>query len=165
MKLAVYKTLLKGGYMQVKKINHVLDWTVEFHNRLAANFEQLGLSSDKRCAMLLDYLSGYEGKLAADVASFKILTSSNALNTWCYEYFAENPELIDFESLSADMAHDEQQVQNYLAKKHQQVIDLYQYLTERAEIEDCKDVLSQILLTEQNALQQMMQSANRLKDV
>ncbi|MEH6395381.1 hypothetical protein [Pseudoalteromonas sp.] len=151
--------------MQVKTIQEVYDWTVLFHTQMAANFFSLrdGLAEHNR--MLADYFVEYEKKLAEDMVGFKAITEINTLDTYCYEYFAENPELINFTDLDRDIRVDEQVMQGYLSEQHKKVINLYEYLLSRAETPAGKEKLSQLLELEQQGLKQMIQSANRHMDM
>ena len=115
--------------------------------------------------MLVDYYLNYEKKLAEDLVGFKAITEINTLDTYSYEYFAENPELITFDDISKDQQFDDQVIQDYLSKQHQKVISLYEYLLERAETENGKEKLQQILDLEEQGIKQMMQSTNRHMDM
>ena len=151
--------------MQVKTIKEVYDWTVLFHTQMAANFHSVKDILDEHNAMLVDYYLNYEKKLAEDLVGFKAITEINTLDTYSYEYFAENPELITFNDISKDQQFDEKMIQDYLSNQHQKVISLYEYLLERAETENGKEKLQQILELEKQGLKQMMQSTNRHMDM
>ncbi len=152
-------------HMQVKTIKEVYDWTVLFHTQMAANFHSVKPILDERNAMLVDYYLNYEKKLAEDLVGFKAITEINTLDTFCYEYFASNPELITFNDISKDKQLDEKAIQNYLSSQHQKVIALYGYLLERAETEHAQEKLAQLLELEKQGLKQMMQSTNRHMDM
>ncbi len=152
-------------HMQVKTIKEVYDWTVLFHTQMAANFYSVKELLDERNAMLVDYYLDYEKKLAEDLVGFKAITEINTLDTYSYEYFADNPELITFNDISKDQEFDEKVIQNYLSEQHKKVIELYEYLLERAETENGKEKLEQILELEKQGVKQMMQSSNRHMDM
>ncbi|MBH0012948.1 MULTISPECIES: hypothetical protein [unclassified Pseudoalteromonas] len=151
--------------MQVKTIKEVYDWTVLFHTQMAANFYSVKDLLDEHNAMLVDYYLNYEKKLAEDLVGFKAITEINTLDTYSYEYFAKNPELITFKDISKDQKFDEQAIQGYLSEQHQKVIELYEYLLERAETESGQEKLQQILELEKQGIKQMMQSTNRHMDM
>ncbi|MBB1335147.1 MULTISPECIES: hypothetical protein [unclassified Pseudoalteromonas] len=151
--------------MQVKTIQEVYDWTVLFHTQMAANFFSLRDDLAEHNQMLADYFVKYEKKLAEDLVGFKAITEINTLDTYCYEYFAENSELINFTDLNRDTRVDEQAMQGYISDQHQKVINLYQYLLSRAETPTGKEKLSQLLELEHQGLKQMMQSTNRHMDM
>ena len=152
-------------HMQVKTIKEVYDWTVLFHTQMAANFYSVKDLLDEHNAMLVDYYLNYEKKLAEDLVGFKAITEINTLDTYSYEYFAKNPELITFEDISKDQQFDEKVIQAYLSQQHQKVIELYEYLLERAETESGQEKLQQILELEKQGIKQMMQSTNRHMDM
>lgn len=151
--------------MQVKTIQEVYDWTVLFHTQMAANFFSLKDDLAEHNRMLADYFVKYEKKLAEDLVGFKAITEINTLDTYCYEYFAENPELIKFTDLDRNTRVDEQVMQGYLSQQHKKVINLYEYLLSRAETPAGKEKLAQLLELEQQGLKQMIQSANRHMDM
>jgi uncharacterized protein (DUF305 family) len=151
--------------MQVKTIKEVYDWTVLFHTQMAANFHSVKDLLDEHNAMLVDYYLNYEKKLAEDLVGFKAITEINTLDTYCYEYFAKNPELITFEDISKDQQFDVKVIQAYLSEQHQKVIELYEYLLERAETQSGQEKLQQILELEKQGIKQMMQSTNRHMDM
>ena len=148
-------------HMQVKTIKEVYDWTVLFHTQMAANFYSVKDLLDEHNAMLVDYYLNYEKKLAEDLVGFKAITEINTLDTYSYEYFAKNPELITFDDISKDQQFDEKVIQAYLSEQHQKVIELYEYLLERAETQSGQEKLQQILELEKQGIKQMMQSTNR----
>ena len=152
-------------HMQVKTIQQVYDWTVLFHTQMAANFHNVKDLLDEHNQMLVDYYLQYEKKLAEDLVGFKAITEINTLDTYCYEYFAENPELITFNDISTDQQIDEKAIQVYLTTQHQKVIDLYEYLVSRADTEQSKEKLERLLELEHQGLKQMMQSSNRHMDM
>ncbi|QMW14278.1 hypothetical protein H3302_14620 [Pseudoalteromonas sp. MT33b] len=151
--------------MQVKTIQQVYDWTVLFHTQMAANFHSVKDLLDEHNQMLVEYYLNYEKKLAEDLVGFKAITEINTLDTYCYEYFADNPELITFSDISTDQQIDETAIQVYLSTQHKKVIDLYEYLVSRAEIQDTIEKLERLLELEHQGLKQMMQSANRHRDM
>ncbi|WP_273049009.1 MULTISPECIES: hypothetical protein [unclassified Pseudoalteromonas] len=151
--------------MQVKTIKEVYDWTVLFHTQMAANFHSVKGILDEHNAMLVDYYLNYEKKLAEDLVGFKAITEINTLDTYSYEYFAKNPELITFQDISKDQQFDEKVIQGYLAQQHQKVIELYEYLLERAKTDNGQEKLQQILELEKQGIKQMMQSTNRHMDM
>ena len=152
-------------HMQVKTIKEVYDWTVLFHTQMAANIYSVKDLLDEHNAMLVDYYLNYEKKLAEDLVGFKAITEINTLDTYSYEYFAKNPELITFEDISKDQQFDEKVIQAYLSEQHQKVIELYEYLLERAETQSGQEKLQQILELEKQGIKQMMQSTNRHMDM
>ena len=119
---------------------------------MAANFHSVKDLLDEHNAMLVDYYLNYEKKLAEDLVGFKAITEINTLDTYCYEYFAKNPELITFEDISKDQQFDEKVIQAYLSEQHQKVIELYEYLLERAETQSGQEKLQQILELEKQSI-------------
>jgi|TARA_R110000772_G_scaffold268320_1_gene394817 hypothetical protein len=151
--------------MQVKTIQQMYDWTILFHTQMAANFFSVRELLGEHNTQLVDYCTKYEKKLAEDLIGFKAITTINTLDTYCYEYFAENPELLNFTDLDRSTQLDEQAIQGYLSDQHQKVINAYEYLEGKTQTADGKEKLGQILQLEYQGLKQMVQSINRHIDM
>ncbi|WP_372761961.1 hypothetical protein [Pseudoalteromonas sp.] len=151
--------------MQVKTIQQMYDWTILFHTQMAANFYSVRELLGEHNMQLIDYCIQYEKKLTEDLMGFKVITEINTLDTYCYEYFAQNPELLNFTDLDRSTQLDEQAIQGYLSAQHQKVIDAYEYLAGKTQTADGKEKLGQILQLEQQGLRQMVQSINRHIDM
>jgi len=151
--------------MQVKTIQEVYDWTILFHTQMAANFHSVKDNLNEHNQMLVEYYLEYEKKLAEDLVGFKAITEINTLDTYCYEYFAKNPELLTFNDLDQGKEVDEHVIQAYLTEQHQAVIELYEYLLSRAKTQNGKEKIAQLLELEQQGIKQMMQSSNRHMDM
>lgn len=152
--------------MQIETLKDVLHWTKEFHQQLAHNLAENGKSNDSdRAKMLLDYLDQHETKLAQTIAKFEETGDQNALNTWCYEFLDKHPITqhqqpdILLENLSSS------EITTAIAKQHQQIIELYRYLHNRAETASAKELLENLLALEKHEVMQMVQNANRLEGI
>lgn len=151
--------------MQVKTIQEVFDWTVQFHTQMAANFFSVRELLGEHNRQLVDYCVEYEKKLAEDLIGFKAIIQINTLDTYCYEYFSENSEIINFTDLNRSNQLDEQVIQEYVSQQHQKVLNAYSYLAEKAQSPEAQEKLGQILQLEEQGLRQMMQSINRHVDM
>lgn len=151
--------------MQVKTIQEVFDWTVQFHTQMAANFFSVKDLLGEHNKQLIDYCVEYEKKLAEDLIGFKAITQINTLDTYCYEYFSEHSEIINFTDLDRSSQLDEQVIQEYLSKQHQKVLNAYSYLADKAQSPEAQEKLSELLQLEEQGLKQMIQSINRHADM
>ena len=151
--------------MQVKTIQEVFDWTVQFHTQMAANFFSVRELMGERNVALADYCVDYEKKLAEDLIGFKAISEINTLNTYCYEYFLENKDIVQFTDLDRDQDLNAQAIQEYLSTQHQKVLDVYSYLSDKAQSPEAQEKLNQLHELEEKGLKQMMQSINRHADM
>ena len=151
--------------MQVKTIQEVFDWTVQFHTQMAANFFSVRELLGERNASLADYCVDYEKKLAEDLIGFKAITQLTTLNTFCYEYFLENEDVVNFTDLDHSKVLNEQAIQEYLSIQHQKVLNVYSYLADKAQSPEAQEKLTQLHELEEQGLKQMMQSINRHADM
>ncbi|WP_299018533.1 ATPase [uncultured Photobacterium sp.] len=152
--------------MQVETLKDVLHWTQEFHRCLADCMQSCVDQSDsERVKLLLKYLAEHEEKLEAVIGKFEKSASENILNTWCYEYFDQHPiirhKLADcpFSELETD------EIISEVTHLHSQVIELYRYLSDRAETESSKELLVELADLEKHEAMRMVHSANRLQDM
>lgn len=152
--------------MQVETLRDVINWTYEFHRHLTERLtEGASQTKSERCKMLLDYMSEHEQRLAHTVREYEKTGNEHALNTWCYEYLDKHPIIhhhytdTQFSELSSI------NITQLVIHQHKQVIDLYRYLAERADIRVAKDLLNDLLSLEEHEIMVMAQSANRLEDM
>lgn len=152
--------------MQVETLRDVLHWTREFHQCLANCLQKsLEKTDSERVTMLLKYLGDHEAKLVDVLDGFEKMTSENILNTWCYEYFDKHPIIRHQKFDNAFTELEPTAIITEITNLHQQVIELYRYLQDRAEPESCKEVLSQLTDLEQHEAMRMVHSASRLEDL
>lgn len=152
--------------MYTETLRNALDWTSNFHSDLQDCMQHCSeQTSDERSALLLDYLAKHEEKLAQLIAAFKQEGDTHALNTWCREHFNKKPVIEhSFNDKSvAELTPDE--LVEFVAFKHSQIIDLYKTLLAKAPIPGMTELLTQLVELEEHEIMTMMQGANRLQDV
>lgn len=152
--------------MKVETLRDVLHWTSEFHQHL---MEYLKRCADKtentRAQMLLNYLSEHEEMLGHAVLQFEATGNEHALNTWCYEYFDKNP-IVQHHHCDAPFSElSTTDIMQVIIHQHQQIIDLYRYLHDRADISSAKELMEALRSFEEHEIMVMSQSANRLEDI
>lgn len=152
--------------MQVETLKDVLHWTTEFHQHLSKCLAHCATQNDsERAKMLLDYLADHEKKLTHVVSRFEETGDSNALNTWCYEYVNKHP-IVQHEYCNAPFSDlDAAQIMSVIVNQHQQVIELYRYLAERAGIPSAKELLEDLWSMEEHEMMRAVQAANRFEDM
>lgn len=152
--------------MQIETINDVLTWTVDFHKNLKECVIHCAKQNqDERARMTLDYVSGHEASLERMVEGFRKTATKNALDTWCYDYIGKHPILkhghCDSPFKELDTDHIMEQVVNH----HEQVIELYEHLYSRVDIDSAKELLDTVKSVEENEIKRMVQTANRFSDM
>jgi hypothetical protein len=152
--------------MQIETLKDVLHWTAEFHRGLSRCLEHCEDETENdRVRLLLDYLEQHEARLASVVEQFEKKSSSNALNTWCYEYFDKNPVA---SHRLCNEGYDRLDVNEIMAKildQHKQVIELYRYLYAQSGASSAKKLLQNLIALEEHEAMQMAQGSNRLGDI
>ena len=115
--------------------------------------------------MVLVYLSDQEKNLAEVVGGFEASSSEDALNTWSYDHVNQQ-KIIQHAYCDAPFADlNAAQIMEVIVNQHQQVIDLYHYLSARANIPTAQEMLESISSLEDHEMMHMVQSANRFGDM
>ncbi|WP_273182808.1 MULTISPECIES: ATPase [Methylophaga] len=152
--------------MQVETLRDVLHWTSDFHQHLTACLKHCVDSNEsERAKMLLKYLSEHEEKLAHVIHEFETKGDEHALNTWCYEYLNKNP-IVQHHHCDAPFSQlSTTEIMRVIIDQHNQVIELYRYLHDRADIPSAQELLEMLKSFEEHEMMLMVQSANRLEDM
>jgi len=152
--------------MQVESVKDILEWTVRFHHELAGCLKDCArVNQDQRAGLLLDYLADHEKTLERMMAEFEHTADLNALNTWCYEYVDKHP-IVKHEHNDVPYAElDSRDIMARVTKLHEQVIEMFKDLYQRAPVESEKALLEQLYEVESHEAMRISQSANRLEDI
>ena len=152
--------------MKLETIDDVLGWTQEFHRHLSQCLERCRDSQhSERARLLMSYLVDHEKQLQRIVGKFRHQADPKALNTWCIEYFDKRPvkDHDVYERPYGEM--DAEEIMAAVVDQHEEVIDLYHYLIGRANTEEVKELLEELLQMEQHEAMRMVQGSNRLTDI
>ncbi|RUR27309.1 hypothetical protein ELY33_15525 [Vreelandella andesensis] len=152
--------------MTVETIQDVLELTRKLHTDLADVFEHASQAShQERLRMLFDYLSKHERELSQVVALTITSGRPGVLDTWCAEYFDKHS--FTFEQLNTTnyLQMNSEEVMHSLLLIHNQLIDLYRYLSSRAETSAVEELLNGVLALEQHEIMRMMRDAEELEDL
>lgn len=152
--------------MEPKTMADVLKLTQDWHHEISKHLEESADETDsERNQMLLDYLSEHEEKLSKTLESFQETADLRALDTWFYEYtdrhkvIHEDPHKIPFSEMS------NHEITGKIGKLHDELVDLYKHLHERAESETAKDVLAQLLNIEESKSKIITFNAERSQEL
>jgi len=151
--------------MEPKSMNDILTLTRQWHRQLS---DHLHRSADEtgpeRNHMLLEYLAEHEQKLAQTLEIFAEKADLRALDTWFYEYtdrhkiIHKDPHQIPFTRM------DNHEITAEIAQLHEQLVDLYTHLHQRAESGTAREVLAQLLEIEQSKSKLISFGAERSQD-
>lgn len=152
--------------MQIKTIKDLIDWTRNLHGHLANCLAQ-GASEhgETKAKALLDYLATHEAELEKTLEGFETDGDAKALGTWIYDFLSQKPiethrtcnlpyTKLDFNAI----AHE-------IFDLHEQVIDLYKHLAERAEIPETSELLNNLLELERHEAMRFAREVGRMQDV
>ncbi len=152
--------------MSVETIKDVMKLTRRLHTNLADALKCASCQArQEKIRLLLDYLSQHEQELSRVITLSEEDAEKAALQTWCAEYFDKHsfkPETLgnlDFAYMNTD------EVLRSLLAVHGRIIELYRYLSTRAEVTSCKELLNGLLALEQNEIMRMIRDAERLEDL
>lgn len=152
--------------MQVESVKDILEWTVRFHHELAGCLKDCArVNQDQRAGLLLNYLADHEKTLERMMAEFEHTADLNALNTWCYEYVDKHP-IVKHEHNDVPYAElGSRDIMARVTSLHEQVIEMFKDLYQRAPVESEKALLEQLFEVESHEAMRISQSANRLEDI
>lgn len=152
--------------MTVETIKDVLDLTRRLHINLACALKRASEETrQERLRMLLDYLYEHESELGRVIALSEKDAHQSALHTWCAEYIDKQPftpeavENIDYSTMSTAA------VMQSILTIHEQIIDLYRYLSTRAVVTTAEEFLNFILTLEQHEAMRMVRDIEKLEDL
>ncbi|MCP8900649.1 hypothetical protein [Gilvimarinus xylanilyticus] len=152
--------------MVPKTLNDLLQHTQVFHAEMAARLGRCGQDeADPRNKMLLQHLALKEQKLAATLAELERDSDWGPLQTWFYEYTDRNPiaafnlQDIDLKNRSAAT------ISALVADWHEQLVDLFLYLTKRAESDRTEKLARDVLAIESSHARQMSYDMARAEDM
>lgn len=152
--------------MEIKTFGNLIDWTRQMHLHLAKCLhESATQNSNERVGALLDYVADHESTLAATVGEFEKQATPNALNTRIYDYLEHKPPTSSqmCDGRYASMGFDD--IVRNIFGFHDQILSLYETLIGKAEIEDAKSLLEDLLALEQHEAKQLASQIGRMNDL
>ena len=132
--------------MDIKTFGELIDWTRDLHQNLGRCLAHCATRhEEERAKMLLDYLATHESELARMVDGFKHQSAKNTLETRVYDY-------LQHQSIKTHRTCDEPYVKlgfegiyREVMDFQSQVMELYQTMTEKAEIPEAKELFETLL--------------------
>lgn len=150
--------------MKIETLKDILNWTQKFHQHLNSCLTHCADENiNERYNMLLKYLADHEKVLSKVIEEFSLSDKENALNTWTYEYVNKQPIVQHVHCDAPFSALDSRQIIDVIVDQHQQVIELYRYLSTTANIPSAREILESLKSLEEHEIMRMAHSANRLE--
>lgn len=152
--------------MEIRTFGELIDWSRDLHQNLARCLAHCStLHGDERAKALLDYLSSHESELAGIIDGFEHQAAPRTLDTRVYDYLKHSPiqthEMCDGAFAKKNAREIFQEVMGF----HQQVMDLYTTLSEKAEIPEAHELLEQLLEMEKNETMRLARQVGRMDDL
>lgn len=152
--------------MDIRTFGELIEWTRDLHKNLA---ECLGHCAtrheEERATALLEYLSSHESELARIVDEFEHQSASNTLETRVYDYLKHNPIETHRTCDEPYAKQDFQGIYREVMDFHEQVMDLYRNLWEKAEIPEARELLGGLLDMEKNESMRLARQIGRMADL
>ncbi|XOZ34383.1 ATPase [Halomonadaceae bacterium KBTZ08] len=152
--------------MEIKTFKDLIDWTRNLHHQTANCLAHCATEHEQeRARALLDYLATHEKELEKTVEGFETEGDTGALKTWIYDYLSHKPiethrtcdapyTKLDFNSIAGE-----------IFDFHDQVIELYQNLADRAEIPEAREMAENLLALERHEAMRIAREVGRMQDV
>ncbi len=130
--------------MKAETFADLIKWNTGVHQMLADRMHKgAEVNGDERAKGLLTYLAGHEQKLAETVRKIGERADHKALSTWLYEHVSEDLPPKDDRKLDFDN-WDYERISAEVVDIHNQIIDLYLSMIERAAIPEAEDVMQEL---------------------
>jgi len=130
--------------MKAETFEDLIKWNSGVHDMLADRMQEAARNQgNDRTGALLTYLADHARTLADTVRKYAGRADSKALNTWLYEHVSEDLPPRDDRKLRFD-DWDYERISEEVFDIHNQIIELYRYLVERAAIPEAEDIMREL---------------------
>ncbi|WP_020207868.1 hypothetical protein [Gilvimarinus chinensis] len=152
--------------MVPKTLNDLLNVTQKFHTEMAKELNHSEAQQhDERHQLLLQHLADKEQVLADTLAELKLDSDLGPLQTWFYEYTDRHP-IAAFEPSEINLQeYDIDSVATLVTDWHRELVDLFMYLTERAESNSTQKLARDVLAIESSHAKQMSYDMTRMNEI
>ncbi|PFG08621.1 MULTISPECIES: ATPase [unclassified Marinobacter] len=152
--------------MDINTYRELIDWSSDLHAHLASCLSHCApRNEDERARALLNYLAGHESEIERIVNEFEYQADNNVLETRVYDYLSNHPikthrtcdqpyATLDFNGICLEVFD-----------FHDQIIDLYQTLAEKAEIPKIRELMESLLTMEKNESKRLASQVSRMEDL
>ena len=151
--------------MRFCKVSELLAWVSTYHQTLAEKYMALADETTKeRAALLLKYLSEHQQALADSVGMYVEEAADDLLASWsdqCPEF--DIPDSVNQLHVSLSGKDTDEIVRNVI-EFHNQLIDMYKVLEEKATNPSVKTLFETLAKMEQQEEMRTVRDAQRLED-
>jgi len=152
--------------MEIKTFRDLIDWTRNLHHQTSSCLAHCATEhEEERARILLDYLATHETELEKTVEGFENDGDARALGTWIYDYLTHKPIKTHRTCDSPYTKLDFNGIAKEVFDFHDQVIELYQYLADRAEIPEAREMAENLLALERHEAMRIAREVGRMQDV
>ena len=152
--------------MKVETLGELLALTRDSHRQLSERLADSARGQpESTTRWLMEYAAEREAEMAQRVDGLMCRTDSNVLQTWVYEWLQHphaDPQRIEHTAFGEmDFA----EISEALFSVHNELMDLYRQLFTRADIDEARAVVDEVLQLEEGRSRQMAQQVNRIRDM
>lgn len=152
--------------MESETFIEVLEWTQQLHTDLAEVLSRGARTNEnERASLLLNYLAEHEAGIADNIAAFTSRADEKALETHIYHYISH--KVIESDRVRTapydKMGFDE--ISQMVFGLHDEVLDLYRTLLEKADIPELATLLEGVVQLEEQQVKLMVSQAGRMNDL
>ncbi|WP_028671968.1 hypothetical protein [Saccharospirillum impatiens] len=152
--------------MGIKTFGELIDWTRDLHQSLAHCLAQCATRHEQEQAKaLLEYLATHEAELASIIDEFEHQSAQNTLETRVYDYLQHNTIKTHQTCDEHYVKMDFQGISREVMAFHGQVMDLFQTMSDRAEIPEAKELFEALLTMEKNESMRLARQVGRMDDL
>jgi len=151
--------------MNIERCEDLIDWTSQAHSRLSNCMTEAANDRDDSLAkMLLVYLSQHEQELTRTIGRIKEHADPHALQAHLQDAVERDRVTLDIDSETfAQMGVDD--VSREIFAIHNQIIDLYRSLRNRAGLGKASGLLDEMLKLEEQQTMRLAQQVNRMNEL
>ncbi|PAU77023.1 ATPase [Halovibrio salipaludis] len=152
--------------MELKTFKDLIDWTRTLHHHMATCLAHCASEhQEERARILLDYLATHEAELEKLVTAFERESDVKALKTWIYDFLSHKP-IETHRTCDLPYTHmGFDDICREIFDFHDQIIDLYQNLQDRAEIPEAREMVENLLNLERHEAMRIAREVGRMQDV
>jgi len=152
--------------MAYTTVREILNWTEIRHGNLRSHYQSESEKSENdQKKLLLNYLAKKHKELQNTLLRVIKAQRKKVLNTWCMEYSLNPQQLTDRpQTFDADEISTDKIIDNYVSEKRL-IIDLFDELSNQANIAPVKGLFKSVGEIEINELKQELVAINRFCDM
>lgn len=154
--------------MEIRTFEDLIMWARDLHTNLSQCLSECATKNpDERAQALLSYLSAHESELASITAEFEKQADPKALKTRVYDYLDnEHKRIKAHQHCDGHYANlDFEGIEREVFAFHDQLIDLYDSLSGKAEIPEAKELVESMQAMEEHEAMRLASQIGRMNDL